>query len=87
MSERNGREQQARWTRRAGRGALLAACGVVMACSNGCSGVARDAASTEAQTGAVNGTAAWVAKHGLSAADYQAEFNTLVAQGYRLTCT
>ena len=28
---------------------------------------------------------AWVARHGLSAAEYQQEFDTLVGQGYRLT--
>jgi hypothetical protein len=27
----------------------------------------------------------WVARHGLSAAEYQQEFDILVAQGYRLT--
>jgi CubicO group peptidase (beta-lactamase class C family) len=28
----------------------------------------------------------WVARHGLSSAQYQAEFNTWTSQGYRLTC-
>ncbi len=31
------------------------------------------------------GGPAWVARHGLSSAGYQAEFNKLTAQGYRLT--
>ena len=32
------------------------------------------------------GGAAWQARNGMTAADYQSTFNTLVAQGYRLTC-
>jgi hypothetical protein len=32
------------------------------------------------------GGPAWQAHHGMSAATYQTTFNTLVAQGYRLTC-
>ncbi len=31
-----------------------------------------------------NPTGAWAARHGMSAAEYQAEFNAFVAQGYRL---
>src|SRR3569833_1469092 len=37
-----------------------------------------------AQDGQVPAGAAWQARHGLSASAYQAEFNALVGQGYRL---
>jgi len=33
----------------------------------------------------INNAPAWVARHGISAADYQAEFNKWTGQGYRLT--
>jgi len=45
---------------------------------------AENTAST-VQAYTVTPGAPWVARHGMTAADYQTEFNTMVAQGYRLT--
>src|SRR5262245_66587487 len=44
-------------------------------------GVARFKSRT---TGASRMSTAWVARHGLTSAQYQAEFDKLIGQGYRL---
>jgi CubicO group peptidase (beta-lactamase class C family) len=44
-----------------------------------------DTSSVESELSAPAGSTAWVARHGLTGAQYQAEFDKWVGQGYRLT--
>lgn len=61
---------------------IAAACSIAA----GCSGAPNE--TTDAAEGAnttVTPGAAWAARHGMTSAEYQAEFNARVAAGYRLT--
>lgn len=54
---------------------------LIQVCGYGGNGTDRFAAIWEQRSGA-----AWIARHGLTSAQYQQTFNELIAQGYRLVC-
>src|SRR5512142_1631059 len=69
------------------KAALLCYWGVLLLSACSAQPIDSQGEQPETTTSAITVTpgAPWVARHGLSATDYQSEFNKWVGQGYRLT--
>lgn len=69
------------------RRGLSLACLAAVACAPGCAAntTEHDASERAVEPVTVTSGAAWIARHGMNATDYQNDFNTKVAAGYHLT--